>query len=231
MRVFAVVQARMSSKRFPGKVLEKVNGKALLGYLLERLRPCRVDGMVVATSADKSDDAVESYCRENQVSCYRGDLENVASRFAEVIRGYGLDAFVRVNGDSPLIDGRLIDEAAAIFQKNESEIVTNIQRRSFPKGQSVEVFRAASFLENFPLIALPEDREHVTSFFYKNAGRFRIHNFSAPSDYSSFNLSIDTPEDLKAFAGCVEWMNGKPYAEYGWQEILEIYKRVTTREA
>ncbi|RLJ04181.1 MAG: acylneuraminate cytidylyltransferase, partial [Candidatus Aenigmatarchaeota archaeon] len=103
MSIGVVVQARMSSVRYPGKVLHKVNGKPMLEYLLESLDKCEsVNRVVVATSNKNSDDAVEKFCRHIGVDHYRGSLDNVAKRFMEAIDVNKLDAFVRLSGDSPL---------------------------------------------------------------------------------------------------------------------------------
>ncbi|MCJ7777718.1 MAG: hypothetical protein MUP16_05325, partial [Sedimentisphaerales bacterium] len=92
----------MSSQRFPGKVLYNVSGKPILLYLLERLKQQHSVGLlIVATSDDVSDDPVERFCLKHDVECYRGSLDDVTGRFRDVVVHYGLDSFIRVNGDSP----------------------------------------------------------------------------------------------------------------------------------
>ena len=136
----------MSSKRFLGKVLHNVEGKPMLAYVLERLQRCRpLDGIVVATSTDDSDTPVADFCHECGVDCYRGPLQDVAGRFKEVLDEYRFDGFVRVCGDSPLIDQRLIDKGIRIFRRSGFDIVTNVSPKTFPKGQSVEVLSTDTF--------------------------------------------------------------------------------------
>ena len=135
MKIGAIIQARMSSERLPGKVLQQIAGKPMLQYLLERLEHCEVlDGLVVATSVDESDTPITSFCQRYGVSCYRGDLNNVAGRFNDVLDSYGFDAFVRINGDSPLLDQRLVDKAVELFKQHEADLATNALVRSYPKG-------------------------------------------------------------------------------------------------
>ena len=100
MKIGTIVQARMSSQRFPNKVLYEVAGKPLLQYLLERLEHCNcLDAIVVATSVDDSDTPIAEYCQQHSMACYRGPLANVAGRFNQVLDIYQFDGFVRVNGD------------------------------------------------------------------------------------------------------------------------------------
>ena len=199
MKVPVIIQARMSSRRFPGKVLTPLDGRPLLAHLLERLSKARrAGGIVVATSQERSDEAIRVYCRTNQIACYAGPLENVAQRFAEVIEHYAFQSFARVSGDSPLFNEGLLDEAIRLFQSNRYDIVTNIYERSYPKGQSVEVLRAEVFLKNVPKMKDASEEEHPTLYFYKNAAAFKIYNMKNPEgDRSKENWCVDTPGDLE----------------------------------
>ena len=215
----------MSSERLPGKVLREVNGKPLLGYLLNRLEKIKnLDGVVVATSTSESDQEIVRYCKKNKVECYQGPLQNVAARFLGTLRIYQMDAFVRISADSPLLDPDLIDHSVTIFKSSDYDFVTNVLKRTFPKGQSVEVVRAGTFMKYYPRIQSQQDREHVTTYFYRNARQFKILNLPSPDPgYSKINLSIDTKEDLNRFILILGQMR-RPFSSYGWKEIVEIYE-------
>lgn len=221
-RIGAVVQARMSSSRLPGKVLHRVAGKPLLGYLLDRLEKCRgLDALVVATSTDASDLPVAEYSATRHVECHRGPLADVAARFLEVAERHALGAFVRVSGDSPLLDPGLVESAVSLFRAGSvADVVTNVFPRSFPHGQSVEVIRAASLRAAYPRFE-PADREHVTTFFYRNAREFEIENFRSDQDASGIHLAVDTLQDMEAFRTIVSRMD-RPHTDYGLAEILEL---------
>ena len=226
MKIGAVVQARMGSERFPGKVLYPVAGRPMLQYLLERLVRCgSLAAVVVATSADESDTPIETLCKARGVHCYRGSLLNVASRFQAVLGAYRFDAFVRVSGDSPLLDPKLVGKGVEMFLNGDFDLVTNVFPRSYPCGQSVEVIRADAFIRSADLMRGNDELEHVTPFFYRNRDGFRIVNFSADRDYRGMDLSVDTPEDMSRFAAIVAAMT-RPHWEYGLPEILEIYETV-----
>ena len=140
----------MSSTRFPGKVLKELAGKPMLQWTIERLGCSKLlKKIVVTTSLDSGDDEVEEFCLAQNIECHRGPLENVAQRFAEVATLEKAESFVRTNGDSPLIDPEIIDQAVAIFQTTAVDLVTNTMIRTFPKGQSVEVLNSGYFLKLF----------------------------------------------------------------------------------
>src|SRR5689334_20418769 len=112
MALAAVIQARCSSQRLPGKVLRQVAGRTLLEFLLERLGRCReVSRIVVATSSEASDDAIAGFCQARSVALYRGALDDVLGRFLGVAAELGEPALVRINGDSPLLDPAIVDRA------------------------------------------------------------------------------------------------------------------------
>jgi len=212
VQVAVVVQARMSSQRLPGKVLLPLSGRPVLAWLLDRLDGFEV---VVATSVEASDDPVAEFCAAHRVECFRGPLEDVAARFAGVVERYALDAFVRVSGDSPLLDPTLVARALELFGETEPDLATNVFPRSYPPGQSVEVVDAAVFLAARPEFAADE-REHVTTFFYAHPERFRIENFAVPVPYDGPSHALDTPDDL---ARIDAWLRALPRPDAGWEEI------------
>ena len=192
----------------------------MLQWTLERLESSKFLGkVVVATSLDSGDDAVEEFCLSQNIKCYRGPLENVAQRFAEVATLEKAESFVRVNGDSPLIDPEIIDEAVAIFRMTNADLVTNTMVRTFPKGQSVEVLKSGHFFELCESMTEPEDQEHVTKVFYKNPGNHRIVSFTSRIDAGHAQMSVDTPDDFAVVERLIQMSNGKPE---GWKELLNL---------
>ena len=222
MKIGVIVQARMSSQRLPSKVLALVNEKPLLQYLLERLGNCSsIDQIVVATSDNKSDDPIAEFCNKYGALCNRGPLQNVAKRFYMVLEKYNFDAFVRICGDSPILDQRLIDQALKIYDE-ECDFVTNILPRSYPLGQSVEVIRASTFKKVYDKMSTPDHFEHVTKYYYEKPDEFRIKNFSNKKNLSSYRLVVDTPEDLKRIEKIIVSMT-KPHIEYSLSDSINLY--------
>jgi spore coat polysaccharide biosynthesis protein SpsF len=222
MSVGAIVQVRMNSSRLPGKVLHCIQKKPMLQYLLEKLDRCQeLDKIIVATSKESTDDPIADFCERYAVDCYRGDLNNVASRFKDIIEKYSFDLVVRICGDSPLLDISLIKTGLNIIENGDFDFVTNVQSRTFPKGHSVEIIYGETFNRFFRGISDPEDLEHVTRYFYRQSNKVRIGSFSSGGDWGDVQHSVDTLEDMDRFKGIVGKMN-KPHWLYSWQEILEI---------
>jgi spore coat polysaccharide biosynthesis protein SpsF len=207
-----IVQARMNSARVPGKVLRPLAGRPLLGHLLDRLRRLGMP-LVVATSVHPSDDAISRFCEAEDVAVHRGSLEDVAARFVEAAREHGIDPIVRVSGDSPLLDPGLVLRAVDLWEPGV--LVTNVRPRSFPTGQSVEVFELAA-LEAAETAA--EAREHVTPALYE---RLRVRNFAHTPDLSHLRLTLDTDEDAARLDALFARMD-RPPSDYSLAELLEL---------
>lgn len=221
----AIVQARMSSSRAPGKMLRVVEGRPLLQYVIDRLRHCpAIQDIVVATSRDASDDPIAAFCSAAALPCHRGPLEDVAGRFLAVIADRRDPLFARVCGDRPLLDTTLLERAVALIDP-DVDLVTNTHPRTFPTGQAVEIVRTAAFAAAYPRMDEPEDREHVTRFFYRHAGEFRIRNFSSDLAAADVHLAVDTEEDVRRFETIVRRMT-RPHWTYGLSEIVRFYRDV-----
>jgi spore coat polysaccharide biosynthesis protein SpsF len=226
MTMGAVIQARMGSSRLPRKVLEPLCGKPLLRYLLESVRRCAsLDAIVVATSKEVADDPIAEFCAGEQVTCFRGSLQNVAERFVQVTGAFGFDAVVRVSGDSPLLDHRLIDRAVALFRQGGCDIVTNVCPRSFPKGQSIEVLSVQTYQRAFPRMQDPADLEHVTRFFYAHRDAYTVRNFAFEPACAELQMSVDTPQDLQRIAALIRTLE-RPHWEYRVEELVALYTRM-----
>lgn len=195
MTVGAIVQARMSSRRLPGKVLRPLGGRPLLDHLIDRLERRAGMPVLLATSRDPSDDPVAGYARARGLDLFRGALDDVVGRFREAASSKGWDAFARVCGDSPFLDPALVARGAALYRAGDADVVTNVHPRSFPKGQSVEIVRVEALRRVDAAATDADDREHLTRFFYRHPDRFRILNFSNDEDRSGESLCVDTPED------------------------------------
>lgn len=231
MKIPVIIQARMNSQRFPGKVLKELQGRPLLDHLVERLKPSeRIERIIVATSMDMSDQPIAQYCLARGIPCFRGTLENVAQRFKGVIEEFKLRNFVRLCADSPLLDCHFLDEGIKTFVSGRFDIVTNVLKRSFPKGQSFEIFTSPIFLENYEKIRTKEDCEHATAFFYKHAEQFRIFNMECPyKGCKSFNFSIDTQEDFQRINRILGDLK-KSSLEPNLEHILKVYPKIAHEE-
>ena len=219
----ALVQARMGSKRLPGKVLAPLAGKPALDYVVERLAAAGESGLAaICTSEDEGDDPVAEFCELRGLRCVRGALDDVAARLLAAATELELDAFVRVNGDSPLIDPQLVDRGVALFAGAETDLVSNVfPARSYPRGQSVEVLRTAAVERAWAKMDSAEEREHVTPYLYAHPDEFAIEGFASGGDFGDVRLVLDTDEDRLRLEGVLAAMD-RAHTEYGWREIVEL---------
>jgi spore coat polysaccharide biosynthesis protein SpsF len=178
--------------------------------------------IVIATSREPADDPIADFCAEQSVDCYRGSCPDVASRFADVVDVYSLDAFVRLSGDSPLLDGEVLRQAVGMFD-GDIDLVTNIYPRSYPRGQSVEILQAECFRRTLPRMNEESDREHVTSFFYQHAEEFRIQNLMQTPPLMDTSMAVDTKEDFDRFQRLIE-ATGDEWVGMNYQQLLERMK-------
>ena len=167
----AIIQARMSSTRLPGKVLLPLAGKPVLFHDVERARNAKaLDVVIVATSTESEDDAIADFCAQYGYRCFRGSRDDVLARYAGAAAEAHLDTIVRITSDCPLIDPAIIDETIAAYHDASCDYLSNIGpgERTFPRGLDCEVFsRAALDRANAEAKELTE-REHVTPYIREN---------------------------------------------------------------
>ncbi len=201
----------------------RLGNRLMIDHLREGLSHAQtLTGIVLATSRQSSDDAVESYARESGIPCFRGSLANVAERMLKAAQSCGADVLVRLSGDSPLLDPSLVDHAVRLFSKEGVDFVTNVRPRSFPKGQSVEVMTTTALSDAVAHMSTPEEREHVTPYFYVHPDQIRIRSFTAVKPRPEVQLSVDTAED---FARCEMILKslGRPAWQAGWEACVAEY--------
>jgi spore coat polysaccharide biosynthesis protein SpsF len=193
----AIVQARMSSARLPGKVLADIEGATMLERVLQRAQSAsRLDGVVVATSSDPADDPVEAECRRVGVPCFRGSHDDVLDRFYRAARAHRAEVVVRLTADCPLIDPAVIDLVVQQFDPDRHDYVSNTIERRFPDGLDTEVLSLAALEAAWTEARLTSEREHVTPFIWKQPERFRQHQVLHDRDLSVLRWTVDEPRDL-----------------------------------
>lgn len=224
-KIILIICARCSSKRFPNKVLKKINGKELLLQVYDRVKYSEcINRIIVATSKKRSDDNLEKLCKKNNIKCYRGSLNNVFSRFRNIINIYDPDILVRISADSPFIDPKLIDQSIKLFLTKRVDIVTNVFKRTYPKGQSIEVFNKQIFLKPKNLKLNSYEKEHVSPFFYKNKKKYKIFNFESKNNLSKYNLTVDYKNDLIFFNKIIKKIKVSRI-NYSYKTILKLIKK------
>lgn len=199
MKTSVIVQARMGSTRFPGKILKEVDGQPLLAHLFKRLSLCKeVDSLILATTTNSEDDLLEEFASKFNVNVFRGSVDDVLDRYFNAAQKFGTDVIVRVTSDCPLIDPAIIDEAIVHFNNNDLDFYSNSEPlpSKWPDGMDLSIFTLKALKKVKALAQKPSDKEHVTFFFWQNPELFKCSKWEASKDFSKFRLTIDYIEDL-----------------------------------
>lgn len=196
--MLAILQARCSSSRLPGKVLKPILGEPMIARHIERLRRSqRISRLLVATSVETSDDALATLCAQLQVDCFRGSLNDVLDRFYLAAQAVPSEHLLRLTGDCPLADHEIIDACIDFHLAGDYDYTSNALQASFPDGLDVEVLRFSCLVEAWQEATLPSEREHVTSFIYRRPERYRIGHYRQARDLSWLRWTVDRPEDFQ----------------------------------
>ena len=204
-RVVAVVQARMSSTRLPGKVLAAVGDHTALELLLRRLRRAtELDEIVIATSTDASDDPIEREAQRLGAGVVRGPLSDVLARYIQAFGALGADAVARITADCPLSDGEVVDQVVRHWRATGADYVTNTWApRSYPDGLDVEIISAGALRRAGDEAETEHDREHVTTYIRRNPERFSVAELRLEPALGDVRVTLDTPEDLQLLRSLV----------------------------
>ncbi len=199
----AILQARMSSTRLPGKVLADVVGAPMILRQIERLRRSRrLEGIVVATSDDPSDDGLAEMLPLHDVAVHRGSLDDVLARYAGALEVFPAPVVVRLTGDCPLADPEVIDAVIDavidLLMDEDLDYAANTPaHRTYPKGLDVEVMRSACLLRAARAAKDPYEREHVTPYLIRHPELFAQDFISQDVDEGEVRWTVDRPDDLE----------------------------------
>ena len=198
-RIVALVQARMSSTRLPGKVLKLVEGIPLLMQMVNRVKRSQlIDEVVVITSKDRSDDVLYKYCIENGIHCFRGDLKNLLERHLNAAVKYKADICLKIPSDCPLIDPAIIDRVINEYKLNKIEYCSNLHPMTLPDGMDVEVFNINALRKAKRLACSPEEYEHTTTRMWSSNqfSKLNVEFYGYNSLISKYRFTVDYIEDF-----------------------------------
>jgi len=223
MKIVAIVQARMSSTRLPGKVLLDLEGRPLIQRVVDKVLCSNVDEVVVATTTSVNDDKLVEWCKDNSISFFRGSENNVLKRYYECAKSYGADIVVRVTSDDPFKDSFVINKAIDILIGSQYDYVSNTIHPTFPEGVDIEVFTFGALKECFNNAVLYSEKEHVTPYIWKNDGVFSLYNFTYEENLSSLRWTIDYKEDLDFSRAVYKYLKHKKC--FLMEDVLSILKQ------
>lgn len=217
-RTIAVVQARMSSRRLPGKVLQPLQGAPMIVRQLERVRRAqRLDEVVVATSTDVSDDVIADVVGTLGIRSLRGPLDDVLARYVRAIDEAHADVVVRLTADCPLISPSVIDQVVDAFHSSEWDYLSNTLQPTYPDGMDVEVTTAQALRQVAAESTDAAEREHVTLGIYRRSEQFSLGNYVDPdgNDRSNLRWTVDNAGDMEFVQRIYsELLPGNPKFDY-----------------
>jgi len=201
LRVLSIIQARVHSERFPGKVLMKIQGKSILEHIINFLKFSKLtDLIVIATTTLPEDDQIEELSKFLGIKCFRGSTYDVLGRYYECAKIFNGDFIVRLTSDNPFVDPFVVDEAIRLCQEKKCDYVSNLIPQTFPLGYSAcEVITFHSLKKLYENQIDPLSREHVTYHIRQNPTLYKIMNVCAPPNLArpNWRLTVDYEEDLE----------------------------------
>ena len=198
MKIAAIVEARMTSSRLPGKVLLEACGKPMLEILINRLKLTpSLHEIVLATTSNPQDDILEDFAKNLGIKYFRGSETDVMGRVIGAAKYVTADLIVEITGDCPLIDSELVEQTIQMYQNNNADYVSNSFIRSYPDGMDVQVYSLKNLELSYSMTNDPLDREHVTLHMYSNPTLFSKLNLIAPPElnWPELGLTLDEKAD------------------------------------
>ncbi len=224
-RIVAIIQARMSSSRLPGKVLLDIEGKPMLQRVVERVKKVKeIDEVLVATTVNPADDPIENFCKTHGVRIYRGDQFDVLDRYYQAAKEAEADVIIRITADCPLIDPGEIDILLKEFINRKVDFAANRLpppwHRTFPIGLDVEIASFAALERAWKEATETHDREHVMPYLYEAEGRFDIYYHNTEPDYGEMRWTVDTQQDIDAVRMIYHSLPDKEH--FTWHDVLDL---------
>lgn len=222
----AIIQARMSSSRLPGKVLRDIGGQSMLERMLTRVRrSTRIQQVIIATTTDPSDDPIAELCQAKGWPYFRGSLHDVLDRYYQTALHFKAATIVRLTADCPLIDPAVIDHTIEQFFLAGVDFAANRLpppfHRTYPIGMDTEVCSFAALERAWREAQAPYEREHVMPYLYDEPGRFRTLLVNTQPDFGHLRWTVDTPQDLEVIQRVFTLFEGRD--DFNYAELLALF--------
>jgi spore coat polysaccharide biosynthesis protein SpsF len=229
-KVLVITQARTNSSRLPYKVLKEVNNQSLLEIHLQRLLQSKSSTqIIVATTVNQVDDAIEQIAQKMHLECFRGSEQNVLDRYYQAAKTIEPTWVVRVTSDCPLIDPQLLDTIIEFANNHlEYDYISNAISETFPDGQDIEIFKFSALKKAWENANLNSEKEHVTLYIRNPHNGFKCYDFTNDlTKYALLRMTVDEEVDFELIKKLIVELginkNWQEYAEYilqnNWQNI------------
>lgn len=216
LNAVAIIQARMSSTRLPGKVLADICGQPLIQRLIDRVKATPgIERVVIATTIEPADDVLATWCVEHSLPVYRGSVDDVLDRFWQCAQQNRAEFIVRVTADDPLKDPEIIQTALELCNSAfQVDYASNTLEPTYPEGLDIEVVRYRALERAAKEAVLPSEREHVMPYIWKHPERFVLRSFCMQRDLSNWRWTVDKPADLELVRRIFAQFSDQPLVSY-----------------
>tara|TARA_B100000809_G_C14970540_1_gene470743 strand:+ start:39 stop:863 length:825 start_codon:yes stop_codon:yes gene_type:complete len=224
LKATAVIQVRMGSTRFPGKIMMKLDEKfTVLDYVIRQLSHSKsLENIIIATTHLEQDNVIVEYAKNNELDYFRGEPLDVLDRYYKCAKKFSLDTIVRMTSDAPFLDPTIVDKVFSKFQETGCDFVSNNIIRTYPIGIDTEVFSMKTLEKTWNEAKLPSEREHVTTFIKKNREIFKLYNLENNKKIPIYRLTIDRKEDLEFLRAIAANIKKQPIL---MQDVYELFSQ------
>jgi spore coat polysaccharide biosynthesis protein SpsF len=220
------VEARMTSSRFPGKMLEEIGGTPALQLMMERVaRTSSADRVILATTTNATDDPLIEVAEAAGFGWHRGSEPDVLQRVLDTALAHDVDAIVELTGDCVFMDPMVVERVIQHYLASDADYVCNFLEETYPSGMQAQIYRTAVLEDVARRTENPDDREHVSLFIYRNPELYKIENLRAPAEHTApqINLTLDWREDLDLMRQVWDALGGA--GAFGVAEIVDLFRR------
>lgn len=219
--IAAIVQARMTSTRLPGKVMKMVNERPLLSYLVERLRFCNhLDKIILSTTTNKEDDSIVLFAKEENLYFYRGSEYDVLDRYYQTAKKFRIDHIMRITSDCPLIDSQICDHVIEVYFKSKVDSVHT--GATFAEGVDCEVLSFKALEKAWHEASLKSEREHVALYLHNHPEIFKKITLINETNDSKYRFTVDEPEDFEVVKAIIEALYRKGAEPFKTKETISF---------
>lgn len=219
-----IIQARFGSSRFPGKSIEKIENKSMIWHVINRLKQVKTPTQIVlATTKNDEDKILLDIANEMNIFSFTGSNNDVLDRYYSCANFFSADPIIRITGDCPLIDPKLIDKMIEFYQKNDFDYVSNTLKPTFPDGLDVEIFSFQTLERIRKKSNLKSEREHVTAYVKTHLNEFQTYNYTNVKDFSHYRWTVDEKEDLEFIKKIYSLTNSDSI--FNFQDVLDILSK------
>ncbi len=222
MHIGCIIQARLTSKRFPRKIFKKIKKKNIIEIVNHRANQIKkVNKVIFAIPKTKKNKELEKFLKKKKIEYFKGSEMNVLSRYYKSAKKFNFDVIIRITSDCPLLDPKLCNKMLNYFLKNKYDYLSNILKRTYPVGLDCEIFTMNALKKTFKNARSKFDLEHVTPYM-KNPKKFKIKNFYQNKKIDKQRWTLDYPLDYEFIK--IAFLKFGAFKKFEWYRLYNLFK-------